>query len=406
MAAPPERPGPLPALLRPLGPALARVYTRAIAARNARFDRGRGVVRFDRPVISVGNLSVGGTGKTPMVREIVRVLRDAGHTPCIAMRGYGSDARTESDEAGEYRRAFADVPIVAQPDRTHGLITLFAREHDEQAAPGEGGGNAASPRRTDCIVLDDGFQHRQIGRELDIVLIDATRDPFADRPIPAGWLREPVASLLRADVIVLTHAERVEASMVRAIDAAVEHLRGRGLDAICRHAWAGLTLTHESGSLHARGPDAQGPDEPSPADPHASVPVSWLAGRRVAVACAIGNPEAFLSQARAAVGGALAGELVLRDHDPFAPATVERLVGMARSSAAGAIIVTEKDWSKLAPRRIAWPCPIVRPRLELAFDRGGEALFSRVIDAVRAGVPEDQVSPPMGPSEASAMVGR
>jgi tetraacyldisaccharide 4'-kinase len=355
---------PLPAFLRPLASPLRSIYALAIARRNKRFEAGIGVIRFDRPVISVGNLSTGGTGKTPMVQFIVRALLDAGHHPCIAMRGYASRGG-ESDEADTYHRLFPGVPVIAQRDRTHGLISLFAREHD------------SDDTHTDCIILDDGFQHRQIGRELDIVLIDGTRDPFADRLLPAGWLREPVTSLSRADLVVLTHAERLEESRVRAIDGSVARARSRPLDAITRHAWTTLDVR----PFAATSPET---DETHPA--------SWLRGKRIVVACAIGNPGAFLAQARDAIGAPLAAEIVLRDHDPFDREAVTRIIESARATSAHAVLVTDKDWSKLRHRSIAWPCAIARPRLELSFDRGRDELLSRVISVVRAGVPDDSQS--------------
>src|SRR5213592_391400 len=88
-----------PALRGPLGPLAAAVYGAAISLRNRRFDRGRGVVTFDRPVVSVGNLSVGGTGKTPMVLHLARVLTEAGHRPCVAMRGYGVGRQPAADSS-------------------------------------------------------------------------------------------------------------------------------------------------------------------------------------------------------------------------------------------------------------------------------------------------------------------
>ena len=109
---------------------VSALYKREITRRNAKFDRGEGVVTLDRPVISIGNLSVGGTGKSPTVAMVVRTLRDAGFWPAVAMRGYGSGktAHGSSDEADEYRALFPDLPIVAQPNRTLGLIELFGTE--------------------------------------------------------------------------------------------------------------------------------------------------------------------------------------------------------------------------------------------------------------------------------------
>ena len=216
---------PLPPLPRPLGVPLSWAYSAAIRRINRKFDRGRGVVRFDRAVISVGNLSVGGTGKTPMVKWLARALVEAGHRPCIAMRGYGA-GKGQSDEAGEYERDLSGVPVVAQANRTLGLIQLFSREHD------------ADGPHSDVVILDDGFQHRRIARDLDIVLIDATRNPFADRLLPAGWLREPVDSLRRAGAVVITHAESANAAEVTALDRRIADCRGgEGAVAVCRHVW-------------------------------------------------------------------------------------------------------------------------------------------------------------------------
>ncbi len=329
---------PLPAPLAPVTRALERVYLAELGRRSRRFDAGRGVVTIDRPVISVGNLSVGGTGKTPTVAMIARWLLDAGHRPAIAMRGYGA-RRGLSDEAAEYRARFGpDVRIVAQPDRLEGLLRLFATDP-----------------AVDVVILDDGFQHRRIARQMDIVLIDATRDPFADRCLPAGRLREPVAALSRATDIVLTHTEcRGNAeTLSRRLDPIA------GPPVWAEHAWTGLVLRGENG------------DETL--DLHA------LAGRSVLPVCAIGRPDAFLDAVHRVTGRPPAAEpIVLRDHDPYRPGTIGRIIRAA--AAAEAIVTTEKDWSKLA--RVPddrWPCPVIRPRLEIRLTRGGEELRGRVL---------------------------
>lgn len=333
-------------LLAPLGSLASAIYGKVITARNAAFDGGRGVVHMDRPVISVGNLSVGGTGKTPMVVHVLGVLRDAGRKPCVAMRGYraGPDG---SDEAALYRRVRAGVPIVARPDRVEGLIELFATHE------GEG---------VDTIVLDDGFQHRRLARQLDIVLLDATRSVFVDRLLPAGWLREPASALARAQAVVVTHAERVAA---RVVDEMLRHAREYSpvaLLASARHEWLDLRVHH--------GSDAQ------------VRPIEWLHSKRIVAACAIGNPDAFIAQARDAAGRELVASIVLRDHDPFGAPTIARIDNAA--DCADAIVVTEKDWSKLSrvPPK-SWPCPIAVPRLGLTFERGGGELAAAIIEASR-----------------------
>lgn len=340
------RRGPLPRGLSWLGGPLAAVYARVIEGRNQRFDRRIGVIELDRPVISVGNLSVGGTGKTPMVRRVVSVLHHAGHSPCVAMRGYsgrGGQGGIASDEADEYRRVLSDTPVVAQPDRVGGLIELFSREDGDAI---------------DVVVLDDGFQHRRIWRELDIVLIDATRSPFTDRLLPSGWLREPVESLRRAGAVVITHAERVGQQELAALEANIERVCGRPATAVCRHVWESLTVNDGAGAR--------------------TEPVSWLSDRRVGAACAIGNPAAFLAQVRESARGVV-GEVVLPDHDPFGQASLARVADLARTGGAEAIVVTSKDWSKLSRvPALVQIAPIVVPELGIAFDRGEQDLLRMV----------------------------
>lgn len=337
------RRGPVPGLL---GRAMSRLYGAEVARRNRRFDRGAGVVEIDRPVISIGNLSVGGTGKTPMVMHLARILVEAGHRPCIAMRGYKARPGEDSDEAAAYASELPGVPVVARPDRTTGLIGLFAT--DDGAA-------------IDCVLLDDGFQHRQLARAVDLVLVDATRSPFEDSLLPAGWLREPVARLSRATGVIITHTESVGGRALDDLRARTEAAGTRVLTT-CAHEWTGL-------DVHQDGEDVV-------------QPVSWIWRRRAFAVCAIGNPGPFMHAAGTSTGGTLAGSLVLRDHDPYSDRTVERLVAEARAARADSIITTAKDWTKLRARR--WDLPVARPRLALRFDSGEAGLRELVLNTVGA----------------------
>lgn len=335
------RNGPLPRAFGPIARLGEKVYLAELGRRSRRFDAGRGVVTLDRPVISVGNLSVGGTGKTPMVGLIVEWLLDAGCRPVIAMRGYGAK-RGLSDEAAEYETKFdGGVAVVSQPDRLEGLMRFFASERG---------------RSTDVVVLDDGFQHRRIARRLDLVLIDATRDPFEDRCLPAGWLREPVEALSRASAVVLTHTELSPRDSVDRLASRLESRTGHRPLAEAEHRWTSLRVDDED------------------------LPVDWLRGKRVATVCAIGHPDAFVHAVGRRTGRPPAVRVVLRDHDPYGRATVERM----RRAASGcdAVVTTEKDWTKL--RRVPadlWPCPVIRPRLEMRLTRGADAMRRLVLDA-------------------------
>lgn len=349
----PSHTGPLPAPLRPIAPLAERVYRRIITKRNANFDaRTKGSLLFpgglsvtlDRPVISVGNLSVGGTGKTPAVQLVCRWLIEAGHTPAIAMRGYASKNGV-SDEAELHRAALPGVPLAVGPNRLERLLSLFASPEGEAV---------------DVIVLDDGFQHRRLSRQLDIVLIDATQDVLSERLLPAGWLREPVDSLARAQAVVLTHADRAQPSDVTRIETELRRRFTHLTIAHARHAWRELAVF----------------------DGHADAaqPLAFLKGRRYALACAIGKPRAFVEQASTAFGPP-ASTTVLRDHDPYAPATAQRLARAAEGL--DALLVTEKDWTKLSRATVAWPCPVARPVLEMQLSKEDEPLRALVLEAAR-----------------------
>jgi tetraacyldisaccharide 4'-kinase len=354
-----------PPLAGPLGRAAAWVYGQIISRRNRRFDRRRGVVEIDRPVISVGNLSVGGTGKTPLVRLLVTLLQEHGHRPALAMRGYAPRGRhgPSSDEARDYARLFPDLAIVAQPDRLTGLLNLFATPQ------GEG---------VDCVVLDDGFQHRRIARALDIVLISAPDDPWQDRLLPAGWLREHPESLARAHAVVITHADQVPPQVVGALQRRISREAPGVLLATCSHQWAGL-------DVHAKGE-------------HTAQPTGFLRGRRTLAVCGIGSPAPFLASAEHHAGRPPVEALILSDHDPFDSATRARIASAIGCSQADAVLVTSKDWVKLAPHPdvTSWPVPVVVPRLELRFDQGWEALAARVLHAARTPPPADPSEPSEG----------
>lgn len=332
--------GPAPRALTPLTVPASCLYRLAIAARNRRFDRGAAIVRLDRPVISVGNITAGGTGKTPMVAWIVEQLKERGRRPVIAMRGYARPGDEPSDEEAEYRDAFPDVPVLAQPDRAAALRS-FLPEHDE----------------IDCVVLDDGFQHRRVARDLDLVLIDATRDTFNDRLLPAGWLREPLENLRRADGVIVTRA----AAPSDEVAGNVERYHGRPPLAWADHEWSGLDLHDESSE---------------------SLPVDWLRGRRVATMLGVGNPKSVERMLQHA-GAIIERRIPARDHQRYD----ERIGETLRAACGGgidALVVTPKDWVKLKRvldcSRLA--APVVVPRVRIAVHTGDTGLLDALLRAI------------------------
>jgi tetraacyldisaccharide 4'-kinase len=223
---------PLLALLEPLYGALAR-------RRAARYDAGRAeILRASLPVLSVGNLTVGGTGKSPMVEWLARCAREAGLSPGLLCRGYGKARGAErNDEAAWLAEVLPEVPLVCDADRVRGARALAAR----------GAG---------LVILDDGFQHRRLFRDFDLVLIDAT-EPFGHgRLLPRGLLREPPEALARAHALVLTRCDQVADGALHALEARLEELAPGRPRFRARHAPAGWLSADGERALEAlpRGP--------------------------------------------------------------------------------------------------------------------------------------------------------
>lgn len=315
---------------------MSRVYAWEADRRSRRFDRGIGVERIDRPVISIGNLSAGGTGKSPVVRWVIGVLREAGHRPAIAMRGYKASAGGMSDEQAEHAAMLPGVPIVAQPDRVAGLRALF--ETDAGAS-------------VDCVVLDDGFQHRRLARDLDIVLVDATRPPHRDALLPAGFLREPMAALFRADAVVLTRCGLVtDQALVKSVDALVPHLR-HGVPVFgSEERWDRVERFGAEGCAEQCSPEQ-------------------LRGARVVLCCGVGNPDALVRSVERA-GVEIVERMVLHDHAAYDRSLVARLAQMG--SECDGVLTTGKDWVKIQPlwaNHSQVPPPVWVPRAEACVNR-------------------------------------
>ena len=332
--------GPLPGAFAPLTVPASWLYRFAIGVRNARFDRGVGVVRLDRPVISVGNLTTGGVGKTPLVIWIAELLRRHDYRPVIGMRGYGARRGDRCDEEAEYLDRLDDIAVVAEPDRAAALSTFLA-DH----------------REVDCVVLDDGFQHRRIARQLDLVLIDASRRTLTGRLLPAGHLREPRANLQRADAVVVTRAESVDESLSVQI---VQNL-GNPPVAWSRHMWSHLDLWTAGGCT--------------------SVETGWLAGKRVLTMLGVGHPGSIVRQIQAA-GAEVEVDVPASDHHHYDSAQL--LTVRTRCDGLDAMVTTAKDWVKI--RRLidleTWPVPMVVPRLSIEVFSGSRELEGLVLAAV------------------------
>lgn len=322
-----ERRGPL-ALASRLGLRLANLpYGVGVWARNKLFDVGwKRVHKAPVPVVSVGNLSLGGTGKTPCVEYVARFYSDLGVRAAILSRGYGAEAG-RNDEAMVLEENLPDVPHLQGRDR---------------AALAE---TAAEELEAELLVLDDGFQHRRLHRDLDVVLIDATRPPTRDWLFPGGTLREGIGSLRRAGAVVLTRCDQALAAEVEAIRERLSR----------RFPQLPVALTEH------RPADLIGGDEPES--------VESLAGKTVAAFCGIGNPAAF-RRTLEGLGATVADFRTFPDHHRYTREDVDDLARWAERLPADALIATtQKDWVKLRLPALAGR-PLRAVRIGLGFRDG------------------------------------
>jgi len=302
-----------------------------------RATRRRDAARLPLPAIAVGNLSVGGTGKTPLAAWIAEYCAARGRPAAILLRGYGGD------EPLVHRRLAPRAVVVANPDRV--------------AAAG-----VARAQGAQICVLDDAYQLTGVARDLNIAVVSAESAAGSPWPLPAGPWRERWDALDRADLIVVTR-KRASAGAAAAVADGLARSRPRVPACI-----AALELSHLEGMRSA-----------------AHHELDILAGRGVVAAAGIADPLSFGAQLRAA--GAIVQLVAYQDHHPYAPADVERLARAARGG--DYVVVTEKDAVKLRAR---WPGAVPEPLvavLAVRWERNGRVL-EQAVDSVlgRAAAPE------------------
>lgn len=342
-----------PAAARACLAALAAPYAAAVAARNAAYDAGLLAARpAPVPVVSIGNLTLGGTGKTPLVAWAARVLEAADLRPAIVSRGYGARRGERSDEAAELAVVLPRVSHVANPDR-------FAAA------------TAAARAGARSIVLDDGFQHRRLGRDIDIIAVDAT-DPYGcGRLFPRGLLREPLSGLARADAVVLTRAQLVDERRRAEIRATLS----RACDGAMPPVWA--EAIHRPVALRT----ATG----------ASLPLDRLRSARIAAFAGIGNPAAFAESLRR-LGSAPIAFRAFPDHHAYSDDELRGLAGWARERGADLVATTLKDLVKVR-RDDLDGLPLVAVEIAIDILRGGDELEDLVRSVARGPAAATSASP-------------
>lgn len=355
------RTGLIPAVLRGTMTALAPVYVAGLKTYLLPYNLGiRKRKRLPCPVLCIGNLTTGGTGKTPMTQTVCTLLRASGRKVVLLSRGYGGrhergcavvsdgqkvrlSAQDAGDEAYLLAKTLPDVPVIVGKDRRKTGTLAWNEFHP------------------DVILLDDGMQFWQLHRDLDIVLLNAC-DPFDNGyTFPRGLLREPPSHLRRAGIIVLTNARHAGAEQLSTLTQTVHRLAPQrpvftaNLTPVALRAVAGK----------------------------AEYPTDWLDGRRVAALSAIGNPSAFETMI-GELGGVLAARFRFRDHQALSLPDMERIVQEACTAKAEAIITTEKDAVKMLPLKGQLPVLALQVTMQIEGANEMMAHIESVLSAFQA----------------------
>lgn len=298
--------GLLASIFKVLLKALSYIYWAIVGLRNILYKMGiLKAHRLNKPVISVGNMTLGGVGKTPLVQYIVNVLKDKDLRPAVLIRGYMGSDSSVSDEGVMLQEKFPDVPILIGKNRLKNAHDYLLNHF------------------VDAFVLDDGFQHLKMARDLEIVVINAT-NPFGNGSlIPRGILREPLSSLLRADIIVLSKADLVQGDL-SSLKKQIRDLNPKAVITKARHA--PTTLFNLSKQRE--------------------VPVDILNDKHICVLCSIGDPDSF-EKTLSNLGARIKIRFYFMDHYSYRQQDIQTLIERCRQECISTVLTTEKDSVKL-----------------------------------------------------------
>ncbi len=335
---------------------LGKGYGAAIALRNSAYSKGLlKSHKVDAAVFSIGNITAGGTGKTPLVVWLYNYitqnskLKTQNYRCAILTRGYKSiqDQRDKTqdhkDEVAILRAGCPGAEVIVKADRLAGA------------------GEAIEKHSASVIILDDGFQHRRLARDIDIVTIDATR-PFGYRKLlPAGLLREGLGGLSRADAVVITRCDQADEGQLNRLEQELAQINPDMI--IARSVHLPVSAKCEDGTEIGTG---------------------QLKGRKTFAFCGTGNPEAFFKTVKG-LGSELVGSKVYNDHHHYCDNDKTEILEQAAQLGADLILTTQKDRTKIG-QEVATKTniPLAYLAIELKFI-AGEAGLKQLIEDVLAG---------------------
>jgi tetraacyldisaccharide 4'-kinase len=323
-------------------------------------------------VLSVGNLTTGGTGKTPLVVWLCRLLAERQLCCAILTRGYKMRKGELSDEPALLVAQCPGAMVVVNPDRVagaaeaiHRFESILPSNRGHELAPAQAGDAHETQGRdapaTRILVMDDGFQHRRLARDLDIVAIDAMRPFGYNRILPAGLLREPMAGLRRAHAVVLTRCDQVSEEAILRIEEDIQRVNPDLVVARSIHAPVGIKTCEG-----------------------VEISLEQMQGKRLFAFCGIGNPQSFLRTVER-LGGRLAGSRIYDDHHPYDAGDLERIHAEAARQGAEMVLTTQKDWMRMASLALPpGPPPLACLAVELQIVAGARELIA-LIDRVLGG---------------------
>lgn len=334
---------------------LSLLFEIAVKLRNALYDKGvLPSVNLDARVISVGNITVGGTGKTPLVERLARFLRDEGHRVAVLSRGYGrkeSGAVVVSDglECTSGPEQAGDEPFLLAR-RLSNVVVVVGKNRAEV------GKKAVDTWKCDVLLLDDGFQHRKLKRTLDIVVLDATQPWGNGKLLPAGPLREPLSALRRADAVIFTHADGAQ-------NAGEEQQRIRQFTSapvfFAKHRpveWVSLPTGE-------------------------SLPLTTLRGKTALGVAGIGNPASF-RKTLDTLGIEIAAFWDYPDHHWYSQDDLTQIENTAKAVGVDAVVTTEKDGVRF-PVPVGYAIPVYYLKIESEIEGGIQYLRTILVPVLQ-----------------------
>jgi tetraacyldisaccharide 4'-kinase len=321
--------------------ALSLFYRLIIKVRNFLFDISvLKTTKVPAAVISIGNITTGGTGKTPLVAWLCNYFIRNNVKTAVLTRGYKSK-KDIADEPAMLAKAVHSIIVVVNPNRVAGAQ------------------KAINENNAKLLVMDDGFQHRRLARDVNIVAIDATV-PFGNgKLLPAGLLREPIASLKRADAVIITRANQNSPEIIDEIKKKVSKIKPDMVFAAAVHKPTYVKLIKDK-----------------------QIPLGELKERKIYAFCGIGNPDAFF-QTLTDMALNIVGTKVYNDHHIYTNDDIAAIYEDARYKQAEYVVTTHKDWIKTALLSVEkFQIPFAALMVELDFVDGKENIIALVNKAL------------------------